>query len=162
MPVTVKIAASGTRQQAFIVPDATATGDGVMTKSQVTKLISLPPGNKPTWNIVGPLTPPDSYDAQPGDLITFDPQTGGIMGITLPDATTCKGQKVGIKDMTPGGATEQIKISTVDGQTIDGVSTGFPAYKLSNIVGANTLAQVHFVSDGANWLIGAIYSRAAA
>jgi hypothetical protein len=111
------------------------------------------------WNVTPEQTPPDTWNAEPGDYVVFNAQTAGYMGVVLPDATTCKGQSVIIKDASfPRGAADSIKVNTVNGQTIDGESTTSPPWKLSKLVGTNSGGMVQFMSDGANWIIALYYN----
>jgi hypothetical protein len=154
MPVTVKIDPNPTRQQAYIIPDATTKSDGVMTKEMAAKLAAIPDdggGNK--WNVVAVQVGGDTYSAQPNDYVPVD-ATGGNVSVVLPDATTCKGQSVALKDVAGGNVSAGIKLNTVDGQTIDGAAS----LTLSTISGGNNFAEVQVVSDGANWLVGPVYA----
>lgn len=129
------------------IPDAGEDSSGVVTLAQV-KAAAGGGG----WNVVDLQVGSDTYDASPNDFVPCD-ATGGNVGVVLPDATTCKGQSVAVKDAAGGNSSPGIKITTVDGQTIDGESS----LTMSAISGGNDFSSVEIVSDGANWLVGAAY-----
>jgi len=160
MPVFLKIDPNGgTQVLGANIPDATTINDGVMTKLQAQQLATLVAGGggggAMMWNIVDEQVGGDTYSAAANDFVPTDASEGNV-GVVLPDATTCKGKLVAVKDAVGGSVSVGIKVTTTDSQTIDGTFYAF-GLSLSTINRGNDFSAVVFVSNGANWLIAYTY-----
>ena len=155
MPVFLKLDPNGgTQLIGAIVPNATRFNDGVITKEMFAQLQALiDNGGAATWNVVATQVGGDTYNAAANDYVPCDATLGNV-GVVLPDATTCKGKRVAVKDAAGGNTSPAIKVTTTGGQTIDGQSS----LTLTVVSNGNNFAEVQFTSDGANWLVGAAYA----
>jgi hypothetical protein len=159
MPVFLKIDPNGATQVlGALIPDATPTQDGVMTKVQAQQLANLVNGvgGAMKWNVTATQVGGDTFNAAANDLVPCNASGGGNVGVVLPTAVGIGGKMVEVKDVGGGATSNNIKITTTDGQTIDGVSVPF-GITLNTYSGGNNFCGVAFVSDGANWLVAYYY-----
>jgi hypothetical protein len=159
MPVFLKIDPNGATQVlGAIVPDATPTQDGVMTKVQAQQLATLVSGggSAMVWTVQPVQVGGDTFNAAANDFVPCDANAGNV-GVVLPTAVGIRGKLVEVKDAAGGDVSPSIKITTTDSQTIDGqdVSLGIG---LNQYSGGNNFCGVVFVSDGANWLVAYFYA----
>ena len=159
MPVFLRIDPNGATQVlGAIVPDATLTQDGVMTKVQAQQLANLVSGGGAAamkWNITATQVGGDTFNAAANDFVPVD-ATGGNVGVVLPTAVGISGKMVEVKDVGGANSSPGVKITTTDGQTIDGQAVPF-GVALNTYSGGNNFTGVVFVSDGANWLVAYYY-----
>jgi hypothetical protein len=154
MPVFLKIDPNGgTQNLSAVVPDASLTQDGVMTKLQAQQLANLVAGGGGgtgvgEWIITPVQVGPVTFDASVNDFVLIDDSTD-VVTIVLPSAVGIKGAQIGVKEVTNFGG-NNCEILTVDGQTIDGASS----ITLGFINQSQDLSAAIFVSDGANWFVG--------
>lgn len=134
----------------IVIPDAGLNSPGVVTLQQILTLLG---GGAGVWNVTATQVGGDTFLAAAGDYVPCDGNLGNV-GVVLPDATTCKGAKVAVKDAAGGNVSANIKITTTGGQTIDGLAS----LQLSVVSGGNNFAEVQFVSNGANWYVGPAYA----
>jgi hypothetical protein len=161
MPVFLKIDPNGATQVlGALIPDATPTQDGVMTKVQAQQLANLVNGGGSAamkWTVQPTQVAGDTFNASANDFVPCNavggpPQTG----VVLPTAVGIKGKMVEVKDVGGGNSAPDIKITTTDGQTIDGQAVPF-GLTLDQITGGNNFSGVVFLSNGSDWLIAYYY-----
>ena len=103
------------------------------------------------WNITPVQEGGDTYIASPNDFVRCDATLGNV-GVVLPDAITCEGESIAVKDWA-GINSVNIKITTAGG-FIDGSST----LNFNTITSGNNFGMCTLVSDGSNWMVGGSYA----